>query len=96
LVAVLNFLFIISNSILNKATRNSYAINHILVIVYELCISHDLESKTNIDLKQKQNAKRKITIIVVIIIIKKTSFPLVVGVESKNQVEEEPIKNSPS
>jgi hypothetical protein len=47
-------------------------------------------------LKQKQNAKRKITIIVVIIIIKKTSFPLVVGVESKNQVEEEPIKNSPS
>jgi hypothetical protein len=46
-------------------------------------------------LKQKQNAKRKITIIV-IIIIKKTSFPLVVGVESKNQVEEEPIKNSPS
>jgi hypothetical protein len=66
-----------------------------LVIVYELCISHDLEFKTNIDLKQKQNAKRKITIIV-IIIIKKTSFPLVVGVESKNQVEEEPIKNSPS
>jgi hypothetical protein len=95
LIPVLNFLFIISNSILNKATRNSYAINHILVIVYELCISHDLESKTNIDLKQKQNAKRKITIIV-IIIIKKTSFPLVVGVESKNQVEEEPIKNSPS
>jgi hypothetical protein len=66
-----------------------------LVIVYELCISHDLEFKTNIDLKQKQNAKRKITIIVIIIIIK-TSFPLVVGVESKNQVEEEPIKNSPS
>jgi hypothetical protein len=66
-----------------------------LVIVYELCISHDLEFKTNIDLKQKQNAKRKITI-TVIIIIKKTSFPLVVGVESKNQVEEEPIKNSPS
>jgi hypothetical protein len=95
LIPVLNFLFIISNSILNKATRNSYAINHILVIVYELCISHDLEFKTNIDLKQKQNAKRKITIIV-IIIIKKTSFPLVVGVESKNQVEEEPIKNSPS